>query len=220
MSSVAPVPCGTPSARCSRTKTMLSRFGEKFGRVRRHFGQDEDEIYFIQVTLFGFALYLIKNSKTEIPSSKGVDLLTSEIEAFETSSKMPCFAAAILSHQSMISGRGNPLTNVFLSRNGHTLMVCVNDISEQAQMEEEETIYIGVMKRIDLHVKAQLDYAYYIYNLGDYDTGIPAIDRVLGLLPGSRIERLIIEAFDSTGEPTYLEDLMADAEEYYDESQY
>ncbi len=161
-------------------------FGEYFGLLKRNCGERMKSADFIHDSLsYGFMLHEVKNGETTISTADGVDKLLRDVEECEKESKMPCFAAVMYSFRSAIANNRDFPIMSFMAPNGHTLIVCVNNIQQQVEWSaghvSELDIFCDATARVLLHVKSRLEMIFALAEDLDLTEQARIVNRVLGI---------------------------------------
>lgn len=126
---------------------LINLAGKEFGQLTKHCGEKVKCADFIhEDLLYGFILHEVKNGTTPIHSADGVNKLLRDVEECEKARQVPCVAAILYSFRSVIANHNDQPMVSFRAPNGHTLVICVNNIREQVDCIDSKRSDIGVFR--------------------------------------------------------------------------
>lgn len=135
--------------------------GDIFGLLTRTAGEQAHCGDFIHESLnYGFVLHEIKNWEGVVKGDQGLPKLLSDIGDCERARELPCVAAILYSLRSKIANYNDRPIVTFVADNGHTLVICVNDIKGQVARSgghiSESDIFNDIMSRVRMHCQNRL----------------------------------------------------------------
>lgn len=132
---------------------IASAFTE-FGRTVKTAGIESHSTDFIQESSPWFLIaHELKFGETVVSSKDGIDKLRFDIEHLETTQGCPVLAATLISWRSNVATMSETAISSQLASNGHTLIVCVNNVQKQSGSGGDDPVLRTAYEMIKHHIE-------------------------------------------------------------------
>lgn len=174
---------------------------EEFGKMGKTAGIESHCADFVQANSPWFTiLHELKYGLFDISSQEGVDKVLFDIEHTESKYGRPVLAATLIAWRSNVSTMAETPISFRIAPNGHTLLVCINNVQKQSGTGGQDPILRQAFYLVKQHVENCVNKLYLLSALGVKLTAeiqaklLPSLVRqTTGAASGTGAEKFLVD---------------------------